>query len=167
MTENYLNLPYFQGPNSDTVIFDLDGTLADISKRREKATKKNGKINWGIFYDPENIKLDEPNYPVVNTFKALSAAGYNMVIFSGRSNQTQIETEKWLKDHGLFWDVFLMRDGYSKQLYKPDNQLKYDWLYNYFDDFNRIMCIFDDRDQVVEMWRSEGFSCFQVADGNF
>ena len=30
------------------IIFDLDGTLADIEARRSLATKENGKINWGI-----------------------------------------------------------------------------------------------------------------------
>jgi FMN phosphatase YigB (HAD superfamily) len=37
------------------VIFDLDGTLADITKRREMSTKENGKIDWDIFLTPENI----------------------------------------------------------------------------------------------------------------
>jgi len=27
--------------------------------------------------------------------------------------------------------------------------------------------VFDDRDQVVEMWRANGIPCFQVAPGNF
>ena len=44
-----------------TVIFDLDGTLADITKRREMSTKENGKIDWDIFFTPENIWFDTPN----------------------------------------------------------------------------------------------------------
>jgi len=27
--------------------------------------------------------------------------------------------------------------------------------------------VFDDRQQVVDMWRQNGLTCFQVADGNF
>ena len=30
----------------NTLIFDLDGTLAIVDKRRELATKPNGKIDW-------------------------------------------------------------------------------------------------------------------------
>ena len=36
------------------VIFDLDGTLALIDKRRDLATK-DGKMNWDVFFDPDNI----------------------------------------------------------------------------------------------------------------
>ena len=55
-----------------TVIFDLDGTLALIDKRRALAAKDNGKINWKIFFDPTNISLDEPNIPVIEMAKTLT-----------------------------------------------------------------------------------------------
>ena len=48
-----------------TVIFDLDGTLADITKRREMSTKENGKIDWDTFFTPENIWFDTPNKVVI------------------------------------------------------------------------------------------------------
>ena len=38
-----------------TVIFDLDGTLALIDDRRKVSTKGNGKIDWDIFFNPDNI----------------------------------------------------------------------------------------------------------------
>ena len=50
-----------------TIIFDLDGTLALIDKRRAISTKPNGKLDWDIFFDPNNISLDEPNTPVIKT----------------------------------------------------------------------------------------------------
>ena len=49
----------------DVVIFDLDGTLADIESRRKLATNLNGKMDWDIFFDPSNIELDLPNEPVI------------------------------------------------------------------------------------------------------
>jgi len=33
----------------DVVIFDLDGTLADIDARRKMSTKPNGKMDWDTF----------------------------------------------------------------------------------------------------------------------
>ena len=30
-----------------------------------------------------------------------------------------------------------------------------------------IVGVFDDRQKVVDMWRKNGLTCFQVADGNF
>ena len=46
--------------NKNTVIFDLDGTLADINERKQKAQwESNDKaMDWGVFFDPENIKLE-------------------------------------------------------------------------------------------------------------
>ena len=35
--------------NKDVVIFDLDGTLANIDARRKLATKDNGKMDWDAF----------------------------------------------------------------------------------------------------------------------
>ena len=32
---------------------------------------------------------------------------------------------------------------------------------------DRIRYVLDDRDQVVEMWRKNGLTCLQVADGRF
>jgi len=46
--------------DKNIVIFDLDGTLADIQKRKKLSTKHNGKIDWKKFSDPELIKLDIP-----------------------------------------------------------------------------------------------------------
>ena len=54
------------------IIFDLDGTLADIEVRRDVCTKENGKMDWDKFFDPENINLDEPNIPVINTLRAFA-----------------------------------------------------------------------------------------------
>ena len=54
-----------------TIIFDLDGTLAIIEKRRIKAGSPTGdkptqsKMDWDVFFDADNIKLDEPNIPVI------------------------------------------------------------------------------------------------------
>jgi hypothetical protein len=30
-----------------------------------------------------------------------------------------------------------------------------------------IVCVFDDRQKVVDMWRDMGLTCMQVAPGNF
>ena len=63
------------------VIFDLDGTLALIDKRRALATK-NGKMDWDVFFDRDNIKLDVPNTPVITMAQLLHSQGFRIVIFS-------------------------------------------------------------------------------------
>ena len=147
-----------------TVIFDLDGTLALIEKRRALADKGNGKMNWKTFFAPENIQLDEPNVPVIEMAKMIKAQGHSVVIFSGRDSISRAETIAWLNKFGVPFDVLKMR---PEGTFTPDNVLKQNWLDQLFPDTDTILCVFDDRDKVVKMWRDNGLSCFQVAPGNF
>ena len=58
--------------NKKTVIFDLDGTLADIDVRRDKSLKPNGKLDWDIFASPTSIMdWDKPNLPVIKMLNFL------------------------------------------------------------------------------------------------
>lgn len=51
--------------------------------------------------------------------------------------------------------------------HRPDFKVKRDLLAALKADGYEPIMAFDDRDQVVEMWRAEGIPCAQVADGNF
>ena len=92
-----------------TVIFDLDGTLADIEARRQlamipgKRVNENGfnvpKLDWDIFFDAESIKLDKPNAPVIKMAQMFKADGFKIVIFSGRNDRSFFTTKKWLLDN--------------------------------------------------------------------
>jgi len=153
----------------DIVIFDLDGTLADIDVRRTLADKGNGKLDWDVFYDPKNIALDKPNWPVIAMAKMLYKQGKKIVIFSGRSKATKDVTKDWLKKYDIPYLVLKMRPTGDKWNFMPDNDLKQYWLDQIFpgDQKDKILAIYDDRNKVVDMWRSNGLACFQVAPGDF
>ena len=148
---------------STTVIFDLDGTLALVDKRREIAKKPNGKIDFDIFYDPQYIELDEPNSFVIELAKMYKRDGYEIVIVSGRSDRTKEATERWLEKYGILYDRMIMR---KRKNFTPDNELKERWLEKYLDR-DDIRVVVDDRQRVVDMWRRNGLDVFQVANGNF
>ena len=145
------------------VIFDLDGTLALIDKRRALATKDNGKFDWDVFFNPDNISLDLPNQPVIDMANLLHKQGFRIFILSGRSDVTHQATVNWLNDNGIWWDHLVMRP--QNHLYLPDNDLKQMWLDSIGKD--NVAMVFDDRQQVVDMWRKNGLTTFQVADGDF
>ena len=147
-----------------TVIFDLDGTLALIDKRRAISTKDNGKIDWVKFQDPKNISLDQPNIPVIKTLQMFMDNGFKIVIFSGRSDVTFNATTEWLMNNQIMWHQLQMRP--QDHLFMPDNDLKQMWLDTLVNK-DDIFAVFDDRNQVVDMWRKNGLTCFQVADGDF
>ena len=146
-----------------TVIFDLDGTLALVDKRREIAKKPNGKIDFDIFYDPQYIELDEPNSSVIELAKMYKRNGYEIVIVSGRSDRTKEATERWLEKYGILYDRMIMR---KRKNFTPDNELKERWLEKYLDR-DDIRVVVDDRQRVVDMWRRNGLNVFQVENGNF
>ena len=145
------------------VIFDLDGTLALIDDRRDLATKDNGKFDWDVFFNPDNISLDLPNVPVIQMANILHKQGFRIFILSGRSDVTHQVTVDWLNDNGVWWDHLVMRP--QNQLYLPDNDLKQGWLDTIGKD--NVAMVFDDRQQVVDMWRKNGLTTFQVAEGDF
>jgi uncharacterized HAD superfamily protein len=151
-----------------TVIFDLDGTLADITKRREMSTKENGKIDWDVFFETNNIWFDLPNEPVITMAQLLSER-HRIVIFSGRSKATKTETKRWLQKFNVPFDILKMRPTSNDWKFMPDDELKQHWLDLLFKDEKKkdILCVFDDRQKVVDMWRRNGITCFQVDDGNF
>ena len=150
------------------VIFDLDGTLADIDDRRKKSKKDNGKMDWDKFFDPVNIWLDQPNHPVIKMAQVLSDTGHKIAIFSGRSKATKSVTKDWLKTNQVPFDVIKMRPTSHPWKFMPDDKLKQIWLDDLFPkkDKDKIVCIFDDRSKVVDMWRDNGLTCMQVAPGD-
>ena len=151
------------------VIFDLDGTLALIDKRRAISTKDNGKMDWDKFFDPQNIKLDVPNTPVIKMAQMLDSQGFKIVIFSGRSKATYRTTRQWLIQNDVPFDTLQMRpndrDSGGKFHFMKDSDLKQLWLDTIGKD--NVAMVFDDRNQVVDMWRQNGLTTFQVADGDF
>mgnify|MGYP001243647111 FL=1 len=151
------------------VIFDLDGTLADIEDRRKKSKKDNGKMDWDKFFDPENIRLDKPNPAVIKMAQVLAESGHMIAILSGRSKGTQLTTKSWLNRNNVPYHIIKMRPTSKEWMYMPDDELKQHWLDDLFpgDIRDRIVAVFDDRQKVVDMWRKNGLTCMQVAPGDF
>lgn len=149
-------------------IFDLDGTLADISHRRHIIENDNkDSTKWRRFYAA--CDNDSPNEPVIKVMESLRLFA-DIWIFSGRSSEVRDKTEAWLKHNTSLTDFDLqtclvMRDEGD---YTADDTLKETWLKQMLiDDRRRLVATFDDRDRVVQMWRKNGITCFQVADGGF
>ena len=152
--------------NNKIVIFDLDGTLADISARRNLATKDDGKLDWDIFLNRDNIKLDVPNQKVVDMARMINMTDkYQIFILSGRSKSTYRTTQQWLIQNDIPFDDLIMRPTDDYHHYMKDSDLKKMWLDTIGVD--NVAMVFDDRQQVVDMWRAQGLTCFQVAKGDF
>ena len=102
--------------NKNTVIFDLDGTLANIDARKKLATKPNGKLDWDVIFSSTNILLDVPNEPVVKMAQMFAENCFNVVIFSGRKDRSFHTTRSWLSGD---------RIPFQKLVMIPDNFLNW------------------------------------------
>ena len=173
--------------NKKIVIFDLDGTLAIIDRRREisgktKDGKVTDKINWNEFFNPGNIAFDEPNEPVIELAQMLKDKGYKIFIFSGRNDRMYERTVEWLEWNDVPYDLLVMRPdkfhcktwpvaegnpATPDMRYMPDEKLKKAMLDEFVEDIKDVYLVVDDRQKVIDMWRSLGLNTWQVAEGNF
>lgn len=150
--------------SAKVVIVDLDGTLALNQHRYHYIYPEDGgKPDWDGFFLA--CVDDLPNAPVISVIQSLKQSGHKIHVFSARGEIAHSQTVEWLQDHKVPYDELTLRES---GCYTPDEELKREWLDKYYPSYkSQILCVFDDRNKVVEMWRSLGLSCFQVADGDF
>lgn len=143
--------PYVRPLNKQQAyLFDIDGTLAEMVDR--------GPFDW------EKVGNDNPRHQVVDTLQALYGCGYRIIVMSGRDAVCQRETIDWLDRNEIpFDEIFMRPEGDMRK----DNIVKQE-LFDKHVRFNYdVVAVFDDRQQVVDMWRAMGVDCFQVQEGNF
>lgn len=141
-------------------LFDIDGTLADISHRRHLLEKK--PQDWKAFFD--QIGGDTPNQAVVNLYHLVwNSDDFRCVIVTGRPEQYRKITEQWLTWNEIPFDRLLMR---PKNDQRPDHVVKQEFLAAMQSRGMHIEFVVDDRKSVVDMWRRNGLTCLQCADFN-
>ena len=122
----------------------------------------------GIYFlNPNNINLDKPNQPVIKVAQMFKDSGFRIVILSGRLKTTKDVTKKWLENFNVPFDVLKMRPDNKQFKFMSDDDLKQGWLDTLFTNKEDVFAVFDDRNKVVDMWRSNGLNVFQVAEGDF
>lgn len=141
------------------VIFDIDGTIADITHRHHYVTTK--PKNWGAFY--RNMHLDAPIVPMLRMIRSMSSS-INPIWCTGRPEEYRQVTLDWLNSHHLQTRYLYMR---AKGDNRQDTIVKEELLMKMRQDgFNPVMA-FEDRKRIAEMWRKHGLVCAHVADGDF
>jgi HAD superfamily hydrolase (TIGR01549 family) len=160
------------------ILFDLDGTIANVDARRKAADQASDEFHnanismddselfpltrkewWKAWQNPDNIsRLDVPNELVVSVLRDWRERGKHVVIVSARNDKNRGITEQWLAKYGIHYDaLYMRRDGD----YRPDNVFKQELLDNIRKN-TIIERVYDDRNQVVDMWRANGIDCIQV-----
>lgn len=145
-------VPYVpQAGAATAVMVDLDGTVALMCDRSP--------------FDESRVHEDRPNRAVVEAVRAMHRAGHAVIFCSARTEGCRDATETWLQQHvGVpYVDLYMRAAGDTRR----DSVVKRELFDQHIREMWDIVAIFDDRGQVVDMWRGLGLTVFQVAEGNF
>jgi hypothetical protein len=133
------------------VLVDVDGTVADHTGIRGH-------------HEYDKVGLDLPKYDVIKMVRAALEGGYTPIFLSGRPEKSRYDTRQWLNRHVTTAGSLLMRqDGDHRADYIVKKELFDEYVRNTY----RVAVAFDDRNQVVDMYREMGLTVLQVAEGNF
>ncbi|MFD6415771.1 AAA family ATPase [Streptomyces sp. NPDC060194] len=144
--------PYAARPGTPkAVMVDIDGTVALMTGRSP--------------FDETRVHEDGPNAAVISVVRAMHAAGHRIVFLSGRTDGCREATEAWLKEHVPvpYEGLFMRPSGDSRK----DSIVKVELFDAHVRDAYDVVCVLDDRSQVVRAWRGLGLTVLQVAEGNF
>ncbi len=153
------------------IICDIDGTIANIEHRLHYI--KGPKKDWDSF--TKMCVFDEPYEDVIEildslihgwTWDVCCSVEREFYFFSGRSEVAREATEEWLKKHipvirehdNKNWELHMRKEGD----FRNDVEVKREMIHSLNIKPDDVLCILDDRQGVVDMWREEGFRCLQV-----
>lgn len=142
--------PTFEFNKRMAIIVDIDGTLAHTS----------GNRGW---YEYDKVHLDDVDI-VVGGIVTRFSVDTAILIVSGREDNCKDITIEWLKANNIpFEQIFMRKTGDQRK----DSIVKEEIFWEHIYPKYNVLGVFDDRNQVVKMWRNLGIKTFQVEYGNF
>lgn len=148
--EPMIEKPEYKSELSDAYIVDIDGTLAHMTNRSP--------------YDYTKVSDDSLDENVASIVRLLHDSGKKIIIVSGRSNVCGQDTIDWLKKNTIdYYELHMRKEGDSRR----DTEVKAEIYTNHIEGKYNVLGVFDDRDQVVAMWRGLGLKVYQVGYGSF
>ena len=134
-------------------LVDLDGTVA-LHKGRTP-------------FQYDKCYTDILNLPVAKIVSnVLHKEGNRIVYMSGREASCKDMTIEWLTRHGLWTDNCEIHMRRIND-YRKDTVIKEELFNEHVKDKYYVDFCLDDRACIVQLWRSMGLTCLQVAEGNF
>lgn len=130
-------------------IVDIDGTLARMTGRSP--------------YNYARVHEDVAHEDVAALVNRLAEEDH-VIIVSGREDGCREATKDWLRSWNIQYDELHMRKAGDN---RQDAKVKAEIFDENIRDKYNVLGVFDDRNQVVRMWRDLGLRVYQVADGSF
>jgi len=132
------------------VLVDIDGTVSHRTNREP--------------FEYDKVSSDRPDHKTIEVITALWKAGYKIIFISARDDSCFEDSYEWLRlNCPPFIKLYMRKTGDSRK----DAVIKEEIYREHIEPFYDVFCVFDDRNQVVDMWRSIGLKCFQPEPGDF
>jgi len=140
------------------IIFDIDGTLANIWHRRKDFDKKH----FDVFMS--KMDKDTVNLWCKTLMVAMGYMHYDILLVTGRGEEWRETTENWLQENEIYCDRLFMRPAANNE---KDSLIKTQIYNQLIKDEYEILFVVDDRQQVVDSWRELGLVCLQCDVGDY
>ncbi len=125
-------------------IFDVDGTLADVSSIRHHVA--GPKKDFNKFHE-ESVNVP-PHPHVVEMARAAKAAGHDVIVVTARDAKWRNHTAMWLAQHDIPSDAMYMRTSGDS---RPDYEVKKDIL-DKISKTHDVVHAVDDNPNVIKLW---------------
>jgi uncharacterized HAD superfamily protein len=135
---------------NEVVLVDIDGTVAHRCDRGP--------------YEYDKVGTDFPDSAVIEVVNCLWKSSKTIIYITGREDSCYEETYKWLVENCPPFSKLYMRKTGD---YRKDSEVKKEIYENHIKDKFNVLCVLDDRQSVVDMWRDLGLKCLQVNYGDF
>lgn len=145
------------------VIFDMDGTLADVSGLRhyvQGGPGNNYKKDFDSFHSESAAA--PPNQDVVNMARQFDQSGHKVVVVTARSARYRPHTAFWLADNHVPSDAMYMRPDGD---HRPDYEVKKDILGRINRSYDVVHAV-DDNPNVLKLWHEHGIPTTRVPGWN-
>lgn len=138
---------------SEETVSEYINRLTDVEKTKfyNELTER-----WKLFY--KSCTKDKPIYPMIYLVQCLNNLGHSIIILTGRSDISINETKKWLKEYEIeYTNLYMRTDGD----YSSDIALKEKWLNDISSWVDDEIIVLEDRQSLVDWWKSKGFMVIQ------
>lgn len=129
------------------VIFDIDGTIAKMNNRSP--------------YEWDKVSTDSYIKETCTLIMHYLSLSYEIIFLSGRVDCCYEATYNWIKEYSMAdydFKLFMRKTDDSRK----DSIIKKEIFLEHIDKEYNVMSVFDDRPQVIRMWRDLGLFVFDV-----
>lgn len=133
------------------IIFDMDGTLADVSSIRHYLRSyddSKGRIvkHFDAFHS-ESVNVP-PHSHVVNAAQMAKVLGHDVLVVTARRHMWRHHTAWWLAMHDVPSDMLMMR---GNEDHRPDYEVKKDMLETISKAYE-VIHAWDDNPNIIRLW---------------